>query len=394
MALTDTAVRRSATTSGPVTARVAVALFFFVNGAVGGSWFARIPAVQQGLGLSEGVLGAALLCVAAGALLAMPAAGGLVARLGSHSVTVASGIALCAVLPCLALAPTLPLLIPALAAYGAAFGMLDVAMNTQAVAVERRYARPIMASFHAAYSIGGMVGAGLGGIVAARGIGPGPHLLGVAAVLLLAVLAAARPLLPAGADLISQGPVFARPSRSLVALGIVGFCVLVVEGAMADWSAVYLRRSLGTGEGLAAAGFTAFSLAMAAGRLVGDRLTAWLGPVRLVRLGASLAAAGFGLALALGHPVAALAGFAAVGLGFAALFPIILSAAGRAPDMPPGPAIAAVTTFAYGGFLAGPPLIGFAAELVGLPAALGVVVLLSLIVALLARSTSPAAAPA
>lgn len=389
MAVTELSRERTAAETPPVAARAAVALVFFVNGAGGGSWFVRIPAVQEALGLSEGALGGALLAAAAGALAAMPLTGGLIVRLGSRALTIAAALVLCLSLPPLVLAPSLPLLIAALMGFGAAFGALDVAMNTQAVAVERRYARPIMASFHAAYSIGGMAGAGLGGVIAGRGIGPAPHLLAVAGLLALASLAASRFLLPVVVDAAGAGPAFAWPSRALVALGIVGFCTLVVESAMADWSAVYLRTSLATSAGFAAAGYTVFSLAMAAGRLVGDRLTAWLGPVLMVRAGAALAAAGFGLGLLLDHPVAALVGFAAVGLGFAPLFPVLLSAAGRSPDLAPGPAIAAVTTFAYGGFLAGPPLIGFAAELVGLPTALGLVVLLSLIVSALAGSVRP-----
>ena len=380
-------MRRGDVARGLRAARLAVAAVFFLNGFGFASWVVRIPAVQEKLALSEGPLGIALLGAAVGLLISTPLAGWLVARLGSRPVVGVTSLLVALVLLPLALAPNLPLLVLANVAGGGFAGALDVSMNAQAVAVEKRYARPIMSSFHAAFSFGGLAGAASGGLVASLGIGVFPHLAGIAALSATAAVVAYRSLLPASADAGGAGgPAFARPTRGLLGLGVISFCVLLGEGAMADWSAVYLRGTLETGPGFAAAGYAAFSLTMATGRLVGDRLTARLGPVRLVRAGAVVAAGGLGLGLALGHPLIALAGFACAGAGFSIVFPTALSAAGRAEGVTAGPTIAAVSTAGYFGFLIGPPTIGFAAEALGLGVALFFVVILSAIIVPLART--------
>jgi MFS family permease len=367
-------------------ARLAVLGIFFLNGLALASWVVRIPAVQEKLDLSEGFLGLALLGAAVGALAAMPATGWLVARLGSRPVVGVTALLLSVSLILPALASDLALLVVSLVMLGASNGALDVSMNSQAVAVEKRYGRPIMSSFHAAFSLGGLAGAAVGGVVASLGVGVLAHLAGVGALMAAAVVVAYRAMLPAGADRGGGGPAFARPTRALAGLGAISFCVLLGEGAMADWSAVYLDGPLGTGPGFAAAGYAAFSVAMAAGRLFGDRLAQRFGPVWLVRAGAAAAAAGLGLSLAVGHPLFALVGFASAGVGFSIIFPAALSAAGRTKGTAAGPAIAAVATAGYFGFLVGPPSIGFAAELIGLGGALYIVVALSAAIVLLAGS--------
>lgn len=367
-------------------ARLAALVIFFVNGFGFANWIVRIPSVQEKLSLSEGSLGLALLALAGGALATMVVTGGLVQKLGSRPVIGVAGsiFGLSLVLP--ALAPSLPLLVLALLVAGAWHGALDVSMNAHAVAVERAYGRPIMSSFHAAFSLGGLAGAASGGLLSVWGVGIVPHLSGVAVLSALAFAAASRALLSASADRGGEGeePAFVRPNRALAGLGFIAFCVLLGEGAMADWSAVYLGGTLGTGPGLAAAGYAVFSLTMAAGRLCGDRLAKSFRPAELVRAGATLAAAGLGLSLAVGHPALALVGFACVGAGFSVVFPNVLSAAGRTGEMPAGMAIAAVSTAGYFGFLVGPSAIGFVAELTGLGAALYIVVGLSATVALMA----------
>src|ERR687898_707719 len=238
--------------------RLAVLVIFFISGFGFASWAVRIPAVQERLGLSEGLLGVALLGMAAGSLVSMPLAGWLVSRLGSRPVVGATALAYSLVLPLLAASPSLALLVPALALVGAATGSLDVSMNAQAVAVEKGQGRPIMSSFHAAFSLGGLAGAVVGGAFAARGVGVAPHLAGVAGLSLVVFAIAYGRMLPTGVDRREGGdPAFARPTRALAGLGVISFCVLLGEGAMADWSAVYLNGTLGTGPGLAAAGFAA-----------------------------------------------------------------------------------------------------------------------------------------
>jgi MFS family permease len=372
-------------------ARLAVVAVFALNGVALGSWFVRIPAIQEGLSLGEGLLGLALLGAAVGALVSMPLAGALISRFGSRRVvgTTALLLPLSVALP--PLAPNLLALIGAVAVIGAANGALDVSMNSQAVAVEEGYGRPIMSSFHAAFSFGGLAGASVGGLLASSGVETLPHLAAVAALCALAAAVAYRALLPAGADAGGEGtPAFARPTRALLGLGVISFCVLLGEGAMSDWSAVYLDGTLETGPGFAAAGYAAFSLAMAFGRLFGDGVAERLGPARLVRACGVVAAVGLGVALAVGQPVLALIGFACAGAGFSVVFPAALSAAGRTEGMAAGPALAAVSTAGYTGFLVGPPTIGFAAELFGLGGALYLVVALSAAIVLFAGAVKTA----
>ena len=369
----------------PVAARVAVLGVFSVNGFVLANWFVRIPAIQQKLSLGEGLLGLALLGAAVGALICMPLTGALVSRFGSRRVVGATALLLSfsVVLP--ALAPSLFWLVLALAMIGAANGALDVSMNSQAVAVEKRYGRPIMSSFHAAFSFGSLAGAVLGGLVASAGVQPLMHFSGVAILCSVASVVFYRRLLPDSADIAEEdAPAFARPNKALLGLGIISFCVLLGEGAMGDWSAVYLNNTLQTGPGFAAFGFAAFSLAMAFGRLFGDKVIERFGPARTVRLCAAIAAVGLGVSLAVGQQHVALVGFACAGTGFSIVFPAALSAAGRTKGMAPGPALAAVSTAGYTGFLVGPPAIGFAAELTGLGGALYIVVALSVATVLLA----------
>ncbi len=374
--------------------RLAVAGMFFVNGAVFANWVTRIPVIQQKLGLSNGALGVAITGMAVGALVSMPTTGWVLTRFSSRSVTTIAGLGYCATLPLLALAPNLLILAMVLVLFGAFNGAMDVAMNAQGIAVEKRYQRPIMSSFHGWFSVGGMAGASGSGLLASAGIDPIPHLVGVALLLGIVTIFASRRLLSAGIDAVSHEPAFVVPTRALLGLGAVAFCALVGEGAMADWSAIYLRKTLGTGLGLAAAGYSVFSLAMAVFRFTGDWLTQRLGPVRMVRLGGIVAATGLGLSLIIAQPVAALIGFACVGVGFSTIIPIVFSAAGRTPGIPPGLSLAAVTTTGYSGFLFGPPLIGFASDLLTLPRALSIVVILSTIIAVLAGTVRrPAITP-
>jgi MFS family permease len=374
----------------PSRARLAVTSLFVAHGFLFGTWVARIPAVQEELELGEGELGVALLFVTLGAVLAMPVAGWIVAREGSRATARQSVVAYAALLPALALAPSLVLLALALLLFGAAAGALDIAMNAHGVEVERRYERPILSSFHAGWSFGGLAGAGVGALAAWAGVGLLAHFAAVAVVVGASGLVVSAALLPAGADRPESPPRFGRPPRKLVALALLAFCGLFAEGAAADWSAVYLAGPLDAGAGVAALGFAAFSVAMAGFRLLGDTLTTRWGPVALMRQGALLAGGGLAAALLIGHPAAALAGFACMGAGLAAVVPVAFRAAGSLPGVPAGAGIAALTTVGYTAFLVGPPVIGFAAEVVGLPLALGIVVVLLGVLAALAAEAQPA----
>ena len=360
-------------TSPPVQARWSVSAIFFVNGAVLASWVAHIPAVKAQHGLGDDRLGLVLLSMAVGAVLALPLAAWLIARWGSRRITSVAAVGFCLVLPLPVVAPTTGQVAAALALLGALNALLDVSMNAQAVAVEDRYQRPIMSTFHALFSAGGVAGALIASASMAGGLSAAWHVALVAGTSVAVLAAALRWLLPSTAPVASAGPVFAWPPAALLSLGLLTFCGLLVEGAMGDWSAVYLRDALGTTASMAAAGFAAFSMAMAAGRFCGNYLAGRLGPRALLRGSGALAAAGLAAALLLAAPWAALVGFGLVGLGLANVIPILFSSAGRVPGVSAGTALAAIATTGYGGYLAGPPLIGFAAGLAGLPASLGIV---------------------
>ena len=361
---------------------MAVTAVFALNGAVFASIFSRLPAIQERVGIGEGALGLALLCSMLGLLSSQLLAGALVARHGSRPLVLAGGLGYALGLIPVALSGSFAALALSLAFVGFANGFLDLSMNVHGLTVEKRLERPILSTLHAAFSFGALGGAALGGVAAAAGLSVPLH-LGLAALGgTMTVFAAAPFLLAPRADAAPANPPFAVPTRALLLVGLFAFSVLLAEGAVNDWAAVYLDHELGAGGATAAAGLAVFSLAMGFGRLFGDRLSERLGAVRLARGGASLAAAGLATALIAGTPGAALAGFACAGVGLAALFPLALRA-GAAHGESEGPSVAAVSSFGYLGLLSGPPAIGGLAELAGLRAALVLVVCLCALAALL-----------
>ncbi|MGH6943174.1 MAG: MFS transporter [Geminicoccaceae bacterium] len=348
----------------------------------------RLAEIQTGLGLSEGRLGLALLMIAIGSIVAMPVTGGLIARYGSRALTTLTLVLLGIGLPLIGFAGGFVLLCLAFLFYGAAAGVLDVSMNAQGVAVERVYRRPIMSSFHGMFSVGAMAGAGATGLQASLGVGIIAQFLAIGALTALLGPLLTRGMLPAHADAGDQGHGFVLPDRRLVAFGVIAFCGLLGEGAMGDWSAVYLDQSLGADVEMAAAAFAVFSLTMALGRFTGDRVVARFGGGVVVCGGGALAALGLGGTLLIGRHEAAIVGFGLVGAGLSCIFPVVLSAATRTDRMSAGTAIAGICTIGYLGFLIGPPSIGGLAELIGLPAALGTVVLLFILIVMLGNRAS------
>jgi hypothetical protein len=265
-------------------------------------------------------------------------------------------------------------------------------MNAHGVAVERRAERPILSSFHAAFSIGGLCGALLGAAGAAVNLDARIELASLALLMATAGLTATRSLLPASEDATGPRPPRAEEptrarvmTRRMAALGALAFCCLLCEGASADWSAIYVHESLSASAGLAGLAYAGFSLMMVAGRLAGDRLTVRFGAPALVRGGALVAAIGLGLALLVALPGAAIVGFACLGAGLSTVVPQVFRAAAETGDS--GPQIAAASTIGYAGFLAGPPLIGGLAELTSLPLALALLPTLALAMVLFAPAT-------
>jgi MFS family permease len=365
----------------PRAARAAVTYTFAANGALFGAWAPRIPEVKAELGLSSGALGLALLGLAVGSLVSLPLGGAAASHFGSATATRVAFLAFFpfALLPLVA--PNGLVLFVALAVWGLAMGGLDVTMNTQGVSVERRYGRSVLSSFHAAFSLGALLGAGVGSAAAALDL---PFLLQQAAfggVLVAGWLALQRRFVPdSGTGEEEKAPLFARPTGTLVGLGVAAFAALLVEGAVADWSAVHLREDLAADPGAAGLGFVAFSATMTLGRVAGDRLLTRFGRYRVVQLQTAGAALGFAVGLATGTTAGAVVGFALVGFGISCAFPATLSLAGEGL-LHPGPALAAVSTCGYLGFLVGPPSVGGLAEVVGLPTALWLLVVLTAAVA-------------
>ncbi|MES9541109.1 MFS transporter [Actinomadura sp. NPDC000600] len=373
----------------PARARLAVTLAFAAHGLLGAAWVARIPQIKEHLGLSEGTMGVALLGAPVGVVAAVRFAGRVIGRWGSRATTVAAGVAGALSLVPLGLAWNLGALVLSLLLLGASLGLMDVGMNAQGVAVERGYGRPLMSGLHGSYSIGTLLAALAGAAAAHAGVPVPLHLAAAAAVLIAVLASGCRGLLDRSADEPPEphedAAASARsPRLPLIMLGVIGLCSFVGEGAMADWSAIYLREDLGTGPGVAGLGYAGCAVAMTVGRLTGDQVVARFGPVPVLRGGSLVAALGLGLGLAAGDPTAAVAGFTLFGLGVAVVAPVTFSAAGNIPGVPAATGISRVTGVGYLGLLGGPPVIGFVAQGVGLAWALAVPVALVGLIVLLA----------
>ncbi len=365
----------------PHAARRAISAVFFVDGAALGGWAAHIPDAKHTLALTDRGLGLVLLASAVGAVTTMPFAGPLIHRFGSRGISVWAGFALCGIVPLLFVAPSMPLFVATLFLVGVSNGQMDVAMNAHSMAVQDRFDRPVLSAIHGWFSVGGFAG-GAGAALAARlGLPPLAH-LAVASVVLVGVLAYARRfLLPAAVDQNEGGGHLALPKGILWLLGALCLFAFVSEGALWDWSAVYLRDALGAPPAIAALGFGLASLAMAGGRFLGDAWNRRIGAGRLLLLSALASFFGLVLAVSLPTPPLAIAGFALAGLGLANVVPLIFRAAAQVPGVSAGHGLAAVTTCGYSGFLGGPPVVGLIAHERGLGFALGTVAALCLLIA-------------
>ena len=363
--------------------RVATRLAFFIAGFAVSAWAPLIPFAKRRLALDDAQLGLMLLCLGVGSVLMMPLAGGLAARFGCRRAILAAGAVIVLCMPVLMLAPSIPMLAVTLAVFGASLGVLDVVMNVQAVIVERASGRAMMSGFHGLYSVGGIAGAG--GVAGALALGATPlvSIAGTAVLAALLLAIARRGLLAQGGE--GDSPAFVLPRGRVLLVGAVCFAMFLSEGAVLDWSAVFLSTVRHADPATAGFGYVAFAVTMTLGRLTGDRIVQALGAFRVVVCGALVAAAGFTLAILSASPWAGLAGFALVGAGAANVVPVMFSAAGRQHDMPTHLAVAAVTTMGYAGVLLGPAALGFVAKASSLPIAFGLLVVLLLAVASVAR---------
>lgn len=369
--------------------RTTVSLVFFLHGLSTGAWLSRIPSVQERLGLGEAALGLALLGSGLGSLLSMVPAGALIGRHGSRTMVLATAVPWALSIVLIALASSGPLLFGALVVWGAGAAALDVSMNAQGSAIQEARGRPILSWLHGMWSLGTMAGAGLSTLLTSLDVAMQTQFFLQAPLLLAAVALASRRMLAGTGG--TPGPALVRPNRALLALAIVTFCGVTAEGVMYDWSGVYLRRVFDAPEALAASGATWLAASMAVGRLIGDAFTARFGAPGLTRACATLSTVGTLVIILAPMPEAVFAGLIALGFGLSILVPLAFGAAGRAPGMAPGAAIAAVATVGYFGFLAAPPTIGFVAEQITLRGAFVLLLALLVLIGLLAPATGVSA---
>jgi MFS family permease len=372
-------------------ARLALLGTFLVHGLIVSTWASRLPVIQAHHGITSGLLGLVLLCSAFGAVSAIAVTGKIMSQFGSRMVCIVSSLLFCLVLPFLAFSPSPLWLGVTLFFYGFIAGTMDIAMNAQAVYLEKCYNRSIMVAFHALFSLGGMMGAVIGSFVASRGIPALEHFTGAAFAFAVMTGIAAR-FIPCDAPCqteidkdLAKKRIFAPFSWPLAALCIIGFCCFLSEGAIIDWSGIYLFRGLHADESIAALGYAFFSIAMTGGRLAGDSVTDRYGASNIVLIACLCAALGMGLVLLSPGISLALAGFTITGVGLSVIVPLVFGSAGFIG----GNATANLTTitlFCYSAFLLGPPAIGVLADHVGLRLALALIVVLALISAFFSRT--------
>ncbi|WP_128546903.1 MFS transporter [Larkinella soli] len=362
----------------------AVGLVFASESLLLGSWVAHIPYVKAKLGLTDAQLGLALFGLPAGLILMNPMTGWIIGRIGAARACFLSALALCfsALFPINA--PNMVVLAAGLFFIGLSSALLNVAMNTCATDVEREHGISIMSSCHGMWSLGGMIGSLIAGVMIAFHLPPPVHILGMIASILTLTLAM-RPILAAIPPQAHSGSqtAFVRPNLMLFLMILIGLALAMGEGVALDWSAVYLRESAGATSQIAALGFGSFSLAMTLGRFMGDTIIPRYGARRLLGLGSLVAASGLLLAVALPSPIPVLTGFVLLGAGSSLGAPILYAASMRIPGIPPATGLATFASFSFVGFLAGPPVIGFVAEAYGMAYGLGLVALLLILTAVL-----------
>lgn len=361
----------------------ATRMVFFMAGFATAAWAALVPFAKYNTGVSDGTLGLLLLSLGGGALVAMPLTGMLTALFGCRRVMVVSVLIFSAILPLLAVTSDARLLALALLLFGIGVGTTDCAMNVQAIIVEKASPRPLMSGFHGFYSVGGIAGAGAMSGMMSLGLSASAASLATTIIVLLLLTLCVRGFLTYANP--QEGPAFAVPHGIVLLLGAVCFIVFLAEGAVLDWSAVYLTEYRGLSEARGGLGFACFAATMTLGRLTGDRIVARLGQQRIVFTGALVAATGILLTVWGGSWELALMGYALVGMGCANIVPVMFSAIGRQTAMPQVLAVPAVTTLGYMGVLAGPASIGGIAHHSSLAVAFIVVAIAMLAVAAVSK---------
>ena len=367
-------------TNTPAQASWATFTFFLLHGIMVGSWVPHIPLAKERLDVGPGVFGLALLAIAAGAVTAMPLTGAMINRYGSSRVALVTGALFCLAFAGPVTAPTLVPFVIMGYLLGAFIGSMDVAMNAHGIAVEKELKRPIMSMLHGGFSIGGMVGAFLGAW-AMKHMAEFTHIALASAACLILLFVSVQFLLPRSIDKGLSDTHFGWPTKATIGLGLLCFLTLMAEGSVLDWGAIYFTTEFKVDAGTAGLAYALFSGGMAASRFTGDWLRQKFGAVPMVVASALLTAVSIAIAVSVSSFLTAVVAFTFAGIGIGNIAPVLFAGGGRLEPEAPGRGIAAVTTLGYAGFLAGPPLIGFAAEVTSLGHAFWLIVLSALVIA-------------
>lgn len=361
--------------------RIAVSVLFFLQGLCFASWASRIPSIQENLRISNSLLGAILFSLPAGSMAALLVSGRLIGKYGSKTMSVLAIFIYALVLPLIGWAAHEWSLVFSLILFGMAGNMANIAINTQAIHVEMKYGKKIMASFHGLWSLAGFAAAGLGTYMIGNTVPPLQHFLLISIIICIVVLGISRLLYPDPKGVESSERLFVKPDKTLLKLGLLAFLCMICEGTMFDWSGIYFQKVVKADKEWIGAGYTAFMCAMASGRFVGDWVANQLKFRKTIFFSALLLTAGLSLAVALPDVLPAVIGFMLVGLGVSSMIPLIYSEAGRSKTVAPGMALTAVSSVGFFGFLIGPPLIGVISGAFGLRMALLLVAFIGVFIA-------------
>lgn len=366
----------TAQSESPKSARMAVSAFFFVQGLSFASWASRIPDIKTRLGLSEGELGSVLFALPVGLMISLPVSGWLVSKYGSRKMVVLGALLYAFTLIFIGLSATVTQLVASLFVFGIWSNLTNIAVNTQAVGVENMYGRSVMASFHGLWSLAGFLGAMIGAYFITQQVSPYTHFSLIVLLACIIVFLFYKNTVQVEQSTQENQPIFVKPDRELLLLGLIGFCAMVCEGAMFDWSGVYFQKAVNVPVAKASIGYVAFMATMTGGRFTADWLVNKVGKKKMLQASGLIIGVGLLISVLFPYLVPATLGFLLVGFGVSFTVPLVYSSAGKSKTMSPGMALAAVSSISFLGFLIGPPLIGHLAEIANIRWAFAVVAVL------------------
>lgn len=367
-------------TISPRKIRIANAVFFFVSGFGYTTWASRIPSIQQSLHLNEAQLGAALFAMPIGLMATMPITGRLLSNFSSGRIMMIGAIAYNVMLALLGFTGFYWQFIGILFFFGSSRNLLNLSINTQSLGVQKLYDKSILTTFHGIWSFAGFAGAGLGYLMVYFNVQPMWHLLGVSIGMCVLAFYAWPDTLHQKPEPQERKPIFSLPDKQLLKFGLICFSSMACENVMYDWSGIYMQKAVHASRVTANASFVVFMIAVTIGRFAGDRLVNKWSIKHVLQYSGVLIVSGFAVAIVLPYAIPAIAGYACIGLGVSCMVPLVFAVAGRSKTMSGGPAIAAVSTVGYLGFLFVPPFVGFVAQAANLRWAFAVIASLGLII--------------